>query len=259
MRIVRPSELATPLPRSSASHAEPGFPETSQFSDQPAQTVGLGDSASPGFSSDYNQLSSTAVAEQSAEQRHGVEHDVEILRPPKQSLLERDEFIGMSEGPELDNNYFARPDARHEDVTDDCGQQAMKAGRSCRKRVLNYGGNDQEQKTERTPKLNPDQLTGLTASDSRSQEFEEQDPAPCSSSKILVSGIEPKLTQEMVTMYFENVKRSGGGRTQNVTMLSDEQKAIIEFDKPEGMLTTGTFVSVCNVLPFRFEYLTAYS
>ena len=53
-------------------------------------------------------------------------------------------------------------------------------------------------------------------------------------SKVLVSGVKQKLTKSILTMYFENTKRSGGGPISKLTMLEEEEKAVIDFVDAEG-------------------------
>jgi len=55
-------------------------------------------------------------------------------------------------------------------------------------------------------------------------------------SKVVVCGVEQRISENILTMYFENTKRSGGGTIRNLTVLAEEKKAIIEFEDAEGVL-----------------------
>ena len=67
------------------------------------------------------------------------------------------------------------------------------------------------------------------------QELEHVNPAPQPVlSTVVVSGLKPKINSDILTMYFENQKRSGGGVIKNINVLVDERKAVVEFEDPEG-------------------------
>lgn len=52
---------------------------------------------------------------------------------------------------------------------------------------------------------------------------------------IKVSEIPQTASKEMISLYFENKKRSGGGRHTVLEYQKEKGKAVIKFDNPEGM------------------------
>ena len=55
---------------------------------------------------------------------------------------------------------------------------------------------------------------------------------PCT--RILVSGIDSKVSKEFLEDYFENKRRSSGGPIKKITLMSQESKAVIEFEDSSG-------------------------
>ena len=50
---------------------------------------------------------------------------------------------------------------------------------------------------------------------------------------ILVEGLGPNTDQEVLELFFENTKRSGGGEIQNIKMYQKSGRAIIWFTKAD--------------------------
>lgn len=57
---------------------------------------------------------------------------------------------------------------------------------------------------------------------------------PESSCSILVSNLPPDCDREVVELYFDSKKRSGGGGVQTVEMLPEYNEAIVTFKNAEG-------------------------
>ncbi len=51
---------------------------------------------------------------------------------------------------------------------------------------------------------------------------------------VVISNISPKITKEDVMIYFQK-KKVGGGEVDTVSMIEDG-KAVIVFEKPEGLI-----------------------
>ncbi|XP_053388842.1 N-myc-interactor-like [Mercenaria mercenaria] len=51
------------------------------------------------------------------------------------------------------------------------------------------------------------------------------------STKIKVTGIPKTADAEIITLFFENTKRQGGGKVKQVTVDNDRNSAIVEFEK----------------------------
>ena len=62
-------------------------------------------------------------------------------------------------------------------------------------------------------------------------------PSRSCSQSIKVTNVEPTLSKEMLTMYFENSKRSHGGDIKDFQLLPEKKKAFITFKDPAGMPT----------------------
>ena len=56
---------------------------------------------------------------------------------------------------------------------------------------------------------------------------------------IEVSGFKSDVNEEMLTMYFENTRRSGGGDILAIRMNARTNKAIITFEDPSGKRMVG--------------------
>ena len=69
---------------------------------------------------------------------------------------------------------------------------------------------------------------------SQTDDDAERLPIEDQSTRVLVSGVDSKLTKEVLENYFENKRRSGGGRTKMVTLIPEENKAVIEFEDSSG-------------------------
>ena len=57
------------------------------------------------------------------------------------------------------------------------------------------------------------------------------DPAAC---KVFVSNLPDGCSAESLELYFDSVKRSGGGGVQDVAMSSDCLEAVVTFENPDG-------------------------
>ena len=55
---------------------------------------------------------------------------------------------------------------------------------------------------------------------------------------ILVDGLKPWIEKEILELFFENQKRSGGGEIQNIQMYQKSGRAIIWFADQEGRFFT---------------------
>lgn len=53
---------------------------------------------------------------------------------------------------------------------------------------------------------------------------------------IKVSNVDPgRLSQEMLTMYFENAKRSGGAQIKDFRLVPEKKKAFVTFKDQNGV------------------------
>ena len=52
---------------------------------------------------------------------------------------------------------------------------------------------------------------------------------------VKISGLMKDTSKEMISMYFENKKRSGGGSLRVIEYLKEKGKIVIKFDNPEGL------------------------
>jgi len=52
---------------------------------------------------------------------------------------------------------------------------------------------------------------------------------------VKISGLTKNTPKEMISMYFENKKRSGGGSLRVIEYLKEKGKIVIKFDNPEGL------------------------
>ena len=52
---------------------------------------------------------------------------------------------------------------------------------------------------------------------------------------VKVSGVSASIPEEMLELYFESTKRSGGGDIRNIDMFKLIEAAIITFEESEGM------------------------
>lgn len=75
-------------------------------------------------------------------------------------------------------------------------------------------------------------------------------PVSCT---VLVNGlpVNQHVSEDTLTNYFENTKRSGGGDVWGVEMFINEQYALVTFDKPDG----GIMIFVCIVIVSTLTFL----
>ena len=52
---------------------------------------------------------------------------------------------------------------------------------------------------------------------------------------VQVSGVSASIPEEMLELFFESSKRSGGGDIRNINMFTLTEAAIITFEESEGM------------------------
>jgi len=52
---------------------------------------------------------------------------------------------------------------------------------------------------------------------------------------VKVTNVEPPLSEDVLTMYFENVKRSHGGKIRDFQLVPKKKKAFITFEDPSGV------------------------
>ena len=71
-------------------------------------------------------------------------------------------------------------------------------------------------------------------------------PVTCS---MLVTGVQPELTQDSVQFYFENEQRTGGGPVEEVEMFYDEGLCLVHFNLAERKCI---FFHPLPELPVRF-------
>ena len=62
----------------------------------------------------------------------------------------------------------------------------------------------------------------------------EDDTTEIQTNAILVRGMKPNTDQEVLELFFENTKRSGGGEIQNIQMYKKSGRAIIWFTEDDG-------------------------
>ena len=62
----------------------------------------------------------------------------------------------------------------------------------------------------------------------------EADTAEIETKAILVEGLKTNTDQEVLGLFFENTKRSGGGEIQNIQMYQKSGRAIIWFTEADG-------------------------
>ena len=74
---------------------------------------------------------------------------------------------------------------------------------------------------------------GVCASDENQDEDSQQEQA----ATILVSGLDSDCDTEELKSYFENKKRTGGGRVKQIALDDKKRQAIITFDSREGLFS----------------------
>ena len=62
---------------------------------------------------------------------------------------------------------------------------------------------------------------------------------------MAVSGFKPSTNEEMLTMYFENTRKSGGGDIKEIDVNADKQQATITFVDDPG-------INIIMIIPNRF-------
>ena len=77
---------------------------------------------------------------------------------------------------------------------------------------------------------------------------------------ILISGLSAQVTKDTITLYFENVRRSGGGDVKDVVLHKDTNSAVVYFEDGQGNLARVTRyrIAFCIglVSPIRYESRT---
>jgi len=56
---------------------------------------------------------------------------------------------------------------------------------------------------------------------------------------IIVQGLTPAASREMIMLLFENRKRSGGGLIEELVYVAEEGRAVITFESPDGSYWRG--------------------
>ena len=73
-------------------------------------------------------------------------------------------------------------------------------------------------------------------------------PLSTSTTAILVSGIKQTTDEEVLKLFFENRRRSGGGPVQNVDYRKSTGRAVITFYDDKGILAMFKFATVQQVI-----------
>jgi len=68
---------------------------------------------------------------------------------------------------------------------------------------------------------------------------------------VRVSNVPPTMSKEMLSMYFENSRRSHGGEIKDIRLVPGKKKAFITFKDP-----TGVFIS-CTVISSQCTLITS--
>ena len=66
------------------------------------------------------------------------------------------------------------------------------------------------------------------------------------SDTIKVAGLPESVSQDMVVMYFENKKRSGGGEIKSFNLMLNKGKAVITFKDPAGWFRKIVFMQIAE-------------
>ena len=69
------------------------------------------------------------------------------------------------------------------------------------------------------------------------------EPRHCTNT-IKVTNVAPALSKEVLKLYFESAKRSGGGEIKDLHLITEKKKAFVTFKDPDGMFC----LVYCNVL-----------
>ena len=97
----------------------------------------------------------------------------------------------------------------------------------------------------RTVEHSPHKLSGACLQVSFFEELEEEKTESFKKSTeekfgegitIIISDILPSITEEFVSNYFENARRSGGGEVHKIEYHDDKGEAVITFLEVKGML-----------------------
>ena len=51
---------------------------------------------------------------------------------------------------------------------------------------------------------------------------------------VRVTGLKPTLSKDILEVYFESKKRSGGGDIEDIVIMTGKGEALITFEEPEG-------------------------
>jgi len=65
---------------------------------------------------------------------------------------------------------------------------------------------------------------------------------------VKVTNVVPPLSEEMLRMYFENVKRSHGGDINHLQFVPEKKKAFIAFEDPTGVFIQYTLLLLWHVI-----------
>jgi len=60
---------------------------------------------------------------------------------------------------------------------------------------------------------------------------------------VKVTNVEPSMSKEVLTMYFENARRSNGGEIKHLHLETEKKKAFITFKDPSGTFVQYTIMS----------------
>lgn len=78
-----------------------------------------------------------------------------------------------------------------------------------------------------------------------SEDFNGEIPLSCKPSTIKVTGLPERATEDLLTNYFENAKRSKGGPVSNVVIKPDSQTCEVTFESPDGRFDYIRFQCTC--------------
>ena len=67
---------------------------------------------------------------------------------------------------------------------------------------------------------------------------------------ILVQGLKPQTSEDVIELYFENDRKSGGGVVMDVTYYAEENKATVTFEDWTGKCD----FYFCNIFSFDCRY-----
>lgn len=70
----------------------------------------------------------------------------------------------------------------------------------------------------------------------KEEEIKEEKFKPLLANTVEVKDLRPELTSDILKLYFENWKRSGGGSVDEIQIFPTEERALIKFIDTEGTL-----------------------